>query len=235
VKFLATSAFALAAALTAPAAHSATLIQISSATLDLSEMLHANAAGTGSLLTLKSAPGNFLVDASITSGSIAVGNGNGVAEINGPSGPQSGYANLTLDPQLPLLGFSAVHFKIDGLSVGQGKTKSDANNFDLRVYYTSGLFDDFLNIALNTSNKYLLTAEDDEIMSSLVFSDMRAANGSATLFRALKQFSFNGVQAPPPPPPPPAVPEPATWGMMIGGLALVGVAMRRKKVAVQFA
>ena len=33
----------------------------------------------------------------------------------------------------------------------------------------------------------------------------------------------------------PAVPEPATWGMMIGGLAAVGVSMRRRKTAVSFA
>lgn len=32
-----------------------------------------------------------------------------------------------------------------------------------------------------------------------------------------------------------AVPEPATWGMMIGGFALAGVAMRRRKTAVSFA
>jgi hypothetical protein len=33
----------------------------------------------------------------------------------------------------------------------------------------------------------------------------------------------------------PAVPEPATWAMMIGGLAVVGSAMRRRKTAVSFA
>jgi hypothetical protein len=32
-----------------------------------------------------------------------------------------------------------------------------------------------------------------------------------------------------------AVPEPASWAMMIGGLALAGIAMRRRKVAVSFA
>lgn len=32
-----------------------------------------------------------------------------------------------------------------------------------------------------------------------------------------------------------AVPEPATWAMMIGGLALVGSSMRRRKVAISFA
>ncbi|HWJ70895.1 MAG TPA: PEPxxWA-CTERM sorting domain-containing protein [Sphingobium sp.] len=32
-----------------------------------------------------------------------------------------------------------------------------------------------------------------------------------------------------------AVPEPATWAMMIGGLALVGASMRRRKVEISFA
>jgi hypothetical protein len=32
-----------------------------------------------------------------------------------------------------------------------------------------------------------------------------------------------------------AVPEPATWAMMIGGLAMVGASMRRRKVAISFA
>lgn len=32
-----------------------------------------------------------------------------------------------------------------------------------------------------------------------------------------------------------AVPEPATWAMMIGGFAMVGAAMRRRKISVRFA
>ncbi|MBT2188702.1 PEP-CTERM sorting domain-containing protein [Sphingobium sp. H33] len=34
---------------------------------------------------------------------------------------------------------------------------------------------------------------------------------------------------------PAAVPEPATWALMIGGLALVGASMRRRKTTVAFA
>lgn len=37
------------------------------------------------------------------------------------------------------------------------------------------------------------------------------------------------------PPPPPAVPEPASWAMLIAGLGAVGFAMRRKSTAVSFA
>ncbi|HZV17470.1 MAG TPA: PEPxxWA-CTERM sorting domain-containing protein [Sphingobium sp.] len=33
----------------------------------------------------------------------------------------------------------------------------------------------------------------------------------------------------------PGVPEPATWAMLMGGFALAGVAMRRRKVALSFA
>jgi len=37
------------------------------------------------------------------------------------------------------------------------------------------------------------------------------------------------------PPPPPGVPEPASWAMMIGGFALAGAAMRRRRVRIAFA
>lgn len=35
--------------------------------------------------------------------------------------------------------------------------------------------------------------------------------------------------------PPPAVPEPASWAMMVGGLGLVGATMRRRKINMSFA
>ncbi len=44
-----------------------------------------------------------------------------------------------------------------------------------------------------------------------------------------------GASPPPPPPPNNAVPEPATWAMMIGGFALAGATLRRRKAAVRFA
>jgi hypothetical protein len=32
-----------------------------------------------------------------------------------------------------------------------------------------------------------------------------------------------------------AVPEPASWAMMIGGFGMVGAAMRRRRTAIRFA
>jgi len=42
-------------------------------------------------------------------------------------------------------------------------------------------------------------------------------------------YSTEAPYIPPPPPPPAAVPEPATWAMMITGFGLVGGALRRRQ------
>ncbi|MCS6986405.1 MAG: PEPxxWA-CTERM sorting domain-containing protein [Sphingomonadaceae bacterium] len=40
-----------------------------------------------------------------------------------------------------------------------------------------------------------------------------------------------GISPPPPPPPPPPIPEPATWAILVAGFALVGSALRRRRLA----
>ncbi len=53
-------------------------------------------------------------------------------------------------------------------------------------------------------------------------------NGNSTQWQiGIRSLSFTPVAG--------AVPEPATWAMMIGGMALVGAAMRRRRTAVRFA
>lgn len=50
-----------------------------------------------------------------------------------------------------------------------------------------------------------------------------------------QNVTYAGIQNVVLPPPPGAVPEPATWGMMILGFAMAGTAMRRRRGAVTFA
>ena len=54
--------------------------------------------------------------------------------------------------------------------------------------------------------------------------------GAASLGGGIQNidFSFSAAVAPPPPPPP-AVPEPASWAMLMAGFALVGAARRRRE------
>jgi hypothetical protein len=63
------------------------------------------------------------------------------------------------------------------------------------------------------------------------FMQTDAAASSQDLTKNLIGFVGNQVD----PPVNNGVPEPATWAMMIGGFALVGASMRRRKVAVSFA
>ena len=59
-------------------------------------------------------------------------------------------------------------------------------------------------------------------------SDLVALLGDR--FSQLKQTDITLAVAPPP-----AVPEPATWAMMISGLGLVGASMSRRASKVSFA
>ncbi|MBB5986052.1 collagen-binding domain-containing protein [Sphingobium lignivorans] len=54
--------------------------------------------------------------------------------------------------------------------------------------------------------------------------DGNVAVGSFTQYGEVHNYGFNGSF-----PPPPAVPEPATWAMLLAGFGLVGSAMRGKK------
>jgi len=53
---------------------------------------------------------------------------------------------------------------------------------------------------------------------------------AGSYFPQIDNFNYSLAQSNPP-----AVPEPATWGMMVAGLGMVGAAMRRRAGRIAFA
>jgi hypothetical protein len=93
----------------------------------------------------------------------------------------------------------------------------------LSFTYTPGANDPVIHyFAVKQANGFILFYDSDPITSGSVDLD--------TYFKqpGYSHITFFDTGAP-------AVPEPATWAMMLGGLGLAGVAMRRRKTVVSFA
>jgi hypothetical protein len=201
-------------------AHAATIVLNNGQPYD--EMVHANSAGSGTTLDTLTKPGGYHVNL-ISADGISVGGGNGVAIVSGLGGGQgAGFNSLFINP---LVNFSVMQFKIDDFG---GKVKGD--NFDLLVNFVGGGSQTFLNYSLPSNSKIDIFAGLNEVLDSIVVSDLRGAKGESLKFKDIKQISFDAVR------PVGGIPEPATWGMMILGIGLTGGVMRRKqKPAVRFA
>ena len=82
-----------------------------------------------------------------------------------------------------------------------------------------------------TSTIYTQSAANEGNASNiwLIGASMNNTDGKVDGFKLGGVSAFYTAPTPPPPPPPPAaVPEPATWAMLILGFGLVGGAMRRR-------
>jgi PEP-CTERM putative exosortase interaction domain len=184
-------------------------------------MVHANSAGDGFSLNLITKPEDYYVNVS-SSDHIDVGNGNGVAQVNGfPKGQD--FSDVTIgpitpiDPLDPTAGFSVIQFKIEGPT---GRVKGD--NFDIFLTFLNGDTQNIFDQALPANDKIDIFADGDEIIASVKLYGLVDAKGNPLDFNALKQISFNAASAS-------AVPEPASWAMMVGGFGLVGSSLRRRK------
>jgi len=91
-----------------------------------------------------------------------------------------------------------------------------------------------LNFNGSWAGSVLAPTADVTLNWGAFFGSLQANN--VTSSAAFYDVGFDGDKLPLVNPPSnlPPIPEPATWALMIGGFALVGLAMRRRKVAVSF-
>lgn len=184
----------------------------------------------GNQLTQDTNPGGFLIDYTSTSVLHDNGNTGGFATVTGVGGiGGNGFVDLTIDPEDPLTGFTAIKFNLilpnNPLAPGSG-TVFDWNT---RVYFLGGGFQDFLDTAAAPPERYIV-ADPGQVMTKIVFTELDGdyldKTEVAFNFDGIEQVSLDGVTG---------VPEPATWAFMIAGFGMLGAGLRlRRKEDVEF-
>jgi len=189
----------------------------------------------GLTLQLDTNPGGYLVDYTSTSSLHNNGNSGGFAWVGGAGG--LGFADLTIDPESPIDGFTAIKFKLDlpGLAPDIPNGYHLDFTFDARVYYSALSFDDFDNVDMalgGGDHRFIIENGLSPTITAIMLSNLvgvATKNNQPTItrnynFDAIKQVSFDGVLAGPP-----TVPEPATWAMMVLGFGGMGALLRRNR------
>lgn len=112
------------------------------------------------------------------------------------------------------------------VSIDLGDYGADGDDLFLNAYDSSNnlLGSDILSVGAGVSGLFTLTVNATGIAYATFGTGGASLQGSSAY---ADNFSFNG-----------AVPEPATWAMMIGGFGMIGAALRRRssvKTSVRFA
>lgn len=204
----------------------------------LTYMIHDMTTSSSKEVVLDTKPTDYLVN--YTSDSTLDYVGGGFAQVTGVGGAGSkgvGFSDLTIAPESPLKGFSEIKFNLDNMDADVN-TPSGYKFADLTfvtvVDFVGGGSQSFTTDVGNGNgdNRYLVTAAPGQEIASITFEDLDAVftkSGKSITedenFNSIKQVSFNAA----------AVPEPATWGMMILGLAGTGALLRRRRQGAQVA
>ncbi len=210
-KFLVSAVFA-ATALTAIPASAATLLYIPGQ--NYAEKVHNDQQADGTSVTLLSKPSDYSVK--YTADSTIHLNGDGFAQQDGP------FSYLTIDP----LG---VGFTKMGLTVYADKEAKNDITFDVLVSYVGG-GTKILNAIMPNDGKIDIWAQNLEVLDSIKIYNLmgtvkKGDTPQAFNFEGIKQTSFDVAGGA-------AIPEPATWAMMIIGFGAAGVMIRRRRYAV---
>ena len=140
-------------------------------------------------------------------------NGSGHAVIDGPGA--TGFDDLAIFFTNGER-FNAIEFNI--AAFGQGNSSANGKV----SYFLSGnntnVADGFFNFtAGNGNNNIRIYGDNNELFRRLEF------DATAGTYASIRQIDFGGVVA---------VPEPATWAMMLTGFGVAGLAIRRRRKTV---
>ena len=208
-RFLAVVALATMTIAASPAA-AATIKYIPGPNYD--EMVHNDGQGPGTTVTLKTKPSGYLVD--YTANATLTPNGNGFAKQNGP------FSWVTIDPLT--VGFTKMGFTL----TPDGKNNVDYT-FDILVNFVGG-GSQLLSGVLPNNGKVDVWADGTEVFDSLTIKNLMGSTKKtapmAYNFADIRQTSFDAAAIS-------AVPEPATWAMMIVGFGAAGAMVRTRRRA----
>jgi hypothetical protein len=194
---------------------------------------NAAAQPDGNLLVLNTQPGDYAVDYSSSSIIHYNGSSGGFAEVTGPgAGGGTGFADLTIDPQSPISGMSAIKFNVDVPAAQGGPVIPNgyqtSYTFETIAYFVGGGSQTFTGLSAGSGeNRFIVTAGAGESIDAIKILDLvgvSTKHGQPDLtnnfnFDAMRQVSFDGM----------AVPEPATWAIMLMGFGGMGAAIRSKR------